>query len=624
MLAPDDRSILLDHLRPPVGHRLRQAIGTTFTLDLDAALAVPLAFASHRLSATTDPIAVMEAVRSVTDRVDVFCQAGQIRVPTTASDLYAFLEPMVHEVTPPNPGFLFHPKVWVLLYEPDDQPEHQAHHQSDHRTDEAGADDHHPIRLVCLTRNLTSDASWDAALRLDGHVMSAPSAHNRPIVDLLLALPSMTTGTTPFDRVRRTRIEGLADRVRHAEWDHPADVHELTFHALGLNGSRRSTLSFEGRDRVLVAPFCNDAGIAFLTRESTGRTVVVSEATDLDRLSPATIEAIEPHVLLAAADLDHTDESGDRTLRGGLHAKVNVVHRGRHAHVFIGSANATDAAYGGNVELVVELKAKAKRYGIEALLDQNDGMGSLIAPHPTEGGASPDPNEDALQDLKALVRRLATVPWALHANPHDGGWEIELRSGPHDLDDGPRLTASLLTRPGQALEVLAGTEAHGRFRVVDVADITPFLALHAEAEVGGETIRWSTVLRAELIGAPADRLDQVLARQIDTPEKLLRFLMLVLGLGDLGPVVIDSGPAGGVAGRFSFGSGSTGLFEALVRALVEQPQAFDDVERLIDRLRATDQGRRVLPDHFDDLWSTIVGARARLVASPVLGGRGSP
>ena len=42
MLAPDNRGLLLDALRPPPGHSLDRAVATTFTLDLETALMVPL------------------------------------------------------------------------------------------------------------------------------------------------------------------------------------------------------------------------------------------------------------------------------------------------------------------------------------------------------------------------------------------------------------------------------------------------------------------------------------------------------------------------------------------------------------------------------------------------------
>ena len=45
MLAPDARTVLLETLRPPDGFALGFGVATTFTLDLTAALVVPLAFA---------------------------------------------------------------------------------------------------------------------------------------------------------------------------------------------------------------------------------------------------------------------------------------------------------------------------------------------------------------------------------------------------------------------------------------------------------------------------------------------------------------------------------------------------------------------------------------------------
>src|SRR4051812_13632711 len=117
MLAPDDRALLLDALRPPPGMRLERALGTTFTLDLATALTVPLAFAGHSLSHDPDPIALMETIRASADRLDIFAQAGAISAGRWPSDLAALLESVVHEVPRPRRGHLFHPKAWVAHYE---------------------------------------------------------------------------------------------------------------------------------------------------------------------------------------------------------------------------------------------------------------------------------------------------------------------------------------------------------------------------------------------------------------------------------------------------------------------------------------------------------------------------
>ncbi len=116
MLQPEDRSILIDDLRPPAGYQLAGAVATTFTLDLTTAVIPTLAFSSIALATTTpDPVSALEAVRLAAEKVDVFCQAGSIAIPARASALLAFVEPMVHGVRRPKGG-LFHPKVWFVRY----------------------------------------------------------------------------------------------------------------------------------------------------------------------------------------------------------------------------------------------------------------------------------------------------------------------------------------------------------------------------------------------------------------------------------------------------------------------------------------------------------------------------
>lgn len=87
MLSPEERAVLREQLKPEPGDHLEIAVATTFTLDLTAALVAPLSFASFDIAGAGDPVAVLEAVRSAADRVTVFSQLGEVRVPSTPSDL---------------------------------------------------------------------------------------------------------------------------------------------------------------------------------------------------------------------------------------------------------------------------------------------------------------------------------------------------------------------------------------------------------------------------------------------------------------------------------------------------------------------------------------------------------
>ena len=65
----------------------------------------------------------------------------------------------------------------------------------------------------------------------------------------------------------------------------------------------------------------------------------------------------------------------------GLHAKVFAFEQGRRASVFLGSANATGAAFSSNVELLLELVGDADKIGIESLCggtEDEPGLRSLF------------------------------------------------------------------------------------------------------------------------------------------------------------------------------------------------------------------------------------------------------
>jgi hypothetical protein len=587
MLAPDARAVLLDQLRPPIGYAMNAAVATTFTLDLPAALIPPLAFASFTLSGTPDPVAALEAVRACADRLDVFCQAGQIAVPSQPSDLLAFLEPMVHEVHRPRPGHLFHPKVWLLRY--------------------CNPDDVDRYRLLCLTRNLTNDHSWDVALRLDGVLGSRPKATNRPLAELVRALPGLTT--TPVPQERRDRVFSLAADARRLVWEHPNDVNEISFHAYGIRGAPPSA-DFSGYRHLVIAPFLTDDGLAMVTRDSPDVSVV-SRAEDLDRLRPETVSAITPYVVSSIAGLDEEGAGGssaDQQILAGLHAKLYVAERGRRAHVFLGSANATRAALTGNVEFLVELVGGATRLGVATFLGPDAPFRSLLEQYATAGGAAPDPADEARRKLDDLLRDVAAVPHIVTV--HAGSAEYALavtteRALP--ARDGYKLTMELLTRPGDA-QSLTATPVSATFGPVPVADVTPFLVVRATSPEG---LQGGTVIRGSLVNDPAGRLDEVLARQVNTPDKFLRFLALLLGLGNPHLLAMLTASGTSEVGYASVGP-APGVFELILRALADRPQALADLDRLVRRLQATEVGRAVLPDGFAALWQVVEQAQRQL------------
>ena len=287
MLPPDSRTLLLDALRPPPGHRLDRAVATTFTLDLAAALMAPLAFAGFRFDEQQDPIEVMEALRRESGRIDVFCQAGSIGAGRWPSDLLALLENVVHEVRRPRPGHVFHPKVWVLRF---------LNRSKD------------PLfRLLVLSRNLTSDRSWDTILWLDGGLGGRPVASNAPVARFVAALPGLAVERLPYDR--REAIDGLAEELRRVDWDLPEGVREAHFHPIGLSGAPPFDAEgqFSGYRKLVISPFVREGALRRILQRRVGeRAVLVSRGEELGALPPGCLDDLEVY------ELDPTAKPGRR------------------------------------------------------------------------------------------------------------------------------------------------------------------------------------------------------------------------------------------------------------------------------------------------------------------------
>ena len=405
MLGPDDRSLLLDALRPPEGTRLDRAVGTTFTLDLQALLVAPLAFALFDWTLGEDGapniVAVLESLRRYADRTTIFCQAGEIRVPRRYQPALTFLEDRVVPVTPDNPDRIFHPKAWILRFVPEDDG---------------------PVRyrMLCASRNLTFDRSWDTLLALDGVVTDRPGPDTGAA-----AFAALLARLAPADRpdVRRD-LDQITDELGTVRFDPPDGFGDVRLHPIDGAGWPFPT----NPDRSLViSPFLTAGALGRLRSTALAADVLVSRPETLDRtpidgwdqryvLSPV---FVQPDALAPAPDGDEqeTDEGGDLQ---GLHAKLFLFEQGDTVRLFTGSANATDAAFGGNIELLAELTATRADAGIDRMLapgnPQDPSFRDLLDEHPPV--AEPGPIDEAAEHLDRVLdiarRRLGALTYRAH------------------------------------------------------------------------------------------------------------------------------------------------------------------------------------------------------------------
>ena len=617
MLAPTDRRLLLDVLAPPEGYSLDQALGTTYTLDLLALLRVPLAATALPWSGSSggpvdNPFALLTALRRNAARVSLFCNAGMTKVPARHVPLLAFLEDAVHPVTPPRSGGVFHPKLWLLRFSPEDAEE--------------------PIqyRLVVLSRNLTFDRSWDIALTVDGEVIERKRAFpgNRPLSDFIAALPQMARAAGhDLPPAASHRAELLSDEVLRVEWWLPDGFDDMAFHAIGHDG--RASWPVADLHRLLVvAPFVHVPALARLRDETRSEMQLIGRFDELIRLDRQELAETAQHVdvfddpgaLLDVEDDAAPEEAQDGAVElSGLHAKVYVGERLRRAVVYVGSANATSGAFERNVEFLVELEGSRSQHGIDAVRQSLQDAGLLTPFKPGE----PVEENEALATLERTLERAAHALAAggLRASAEAAGdarWRLSLHRERDVNLDGLRLEARPLSDQTLRRVDLEATPCV-TFPPTGLSSITPFFALRISGRAGDVERHLDVTARLRLDGAPDGRTEAVTSELLSDRERLLRFILLLLAddagadraLEELAGLLTES-EAGGTR------SGNTAvlglpLLEPLLRALHRSPERIDEIDRLLRDIRtAGGSTTDLVPAELEQLWTTLNAAKEQV------------
>ncbi len=623
MLDPEQRRLYVDALKSPEGYRFDSAIAATYSLDLVALLSVPLHLLmfSNELSvdAIRDPVAVLEALRRTSERLTVYCQAGQIHAPTSDQLLYPLVESTIVEVTAPRGG-AFHPKLWLLRFV-GDEPEQPVH-----------------LRALILSRNLTFDRSWDVSLRLDGVVTSRKNKNNDPLASLVRTLPTLAPHETTS--AAKDQAETFAAQVQKTQWELPADFDELRFATIGLaDGGWKPPRASK---IAVISPFCEIAALDSLSAAGTRINALVTRTDTLERLGAPVSELAERiRVLKDTAESEDGEDTADghaghaghvgqtsqdsraaqahkntednHSALRGLHAKTYICETNGRTCIAIGSANATNAALlaGSNVELMAELWGSTRRVGsIESIL-ADDALGKILEPAVIpETSDAPDPARLEAETALANTRK-ALIAADLHitCEAHADAWQLILSA------NGPVPLAGIATIRAWPITLSeSGHATDARQLEIDTtiplghaatASITGLIAFELRAEA--VPLRERFVLNLPIHNAPADRFSAITRTLVNNREGFLRYLLFLLAdLGDsrlsnllLGRNGNSSNPFGGL------GLAQAPILEQLVTALIHEPTRLHAIKRLIEDIGDSEDGTPIVPEEFAALWRTF-------------------
>ncbi|MQT52090.1 MULTISPECIES: phospholipase D family protein [Pseudomonas] len=584
MLNPSvDRLDYGEKLQAPEGFQLSYAVATSYSLELDTLLCLPLALS---LNGTLEgnphggKLAALEGIRQLKGRLKVFFQQGNIKVPSTFTPLFTLLEPCLVPMVPSGGFSSFHPKIWLLRFTNDTR---QVRY-----------------RLLVLSRNLTFDRSWDLAVALEGEVAKESSRENEGLLELLQEL-------APFARHKDKALDFapafslFKKELPRVVWQKPNGFRELKT-LLGKAQQVPLDLGSSTNTVLVISPFLHAEALDML-KERGERHWLFSRAEELERLGAEKLAGWECFALnqRVVNGEDHLDNGKTQN----LHAKLVLVQNGATSHWHVGSANATKAALGGlrqapprNTEFMLRLSSSgiaqsAEQLKLELIGSEENPTGVFI-PHSFQNEEQQAQSSDE-EGLRKLLHTLIKDDWSVRAKVNaDFTYRCEVHCSAPLLAGSESVQVRFLDVTGY--QDLKATLVWDRLSLLQVS---AFLVV--KVRVGDKVIE--RVIKASLIIDGGDGREQkIVSDLIDSPHKLLAYIRMVLQpdhektewfARDPGVSALDGSDE--LLSHLMCGP----IYESLLLCAARQPERLQRIEAVLSHLRSV-EGR--IPDDFNRLW----------------------
>lgn len=479
----NDRLSYGELLRPDVGYTLDFAVGTTYSLDLEALLGVPVSLGlleDADAEQMRSPLYVLEAIRTSSDKIAIFCNAGGIKLPDKIQSVYSLLEESVFQVKL-SKNSNFHPKLWVLKY-----------------SNEAGKS---YFKLLVLSRNLTFDSSIDLCVAMRGEVKHARRLKNKSLADMLTFVGQYAK------RAKQQQILSLAEdvmRVAAFEVEHPFE--DYKFFPMGIPGHPgNETKLFEQKyDLFAVSPFLSDDVVQQLTQNASQKILITRKSSVTKR----TMEAFD-HVFITK-DILSDNEFG---IKQDIHAKLYFTTTQDGNYLYIGSANASHNAFYRNVECLLRLKYKPNCIGMKTFTQ--DFLPSENCPYEELTYIPEIPPADPNQKL--IDEALREAVYALkRADVLSNGAAYSIQINAKEL----KTAESVLIAPLQRQDLMITLRPETVFDGLLLKEISEFFILRVQSQ--------TLVVKVDTRGIPKDRDQAIYRGIIDSKTKFMTYLSFVL------------------------------------------------------------------------------------------------
>jgi len=603
MLNPNnDRLDYGQVLAPPDNYKLDFAIGTTYSLDLDALVGACIALG---LSEETDsdlmknPICLLEALRATGDKVALFCEGGQIHTPNNITSLYILLEKIVFQVsTAKRKGIAkfpsFHPKFWLIRY-----------------VDENGI----PLyRVVVLSRNLTFDRSWDVTFTMDGKVNGRKTLKTSPVVDFV----SYLTSNLPSDENAKAKLKKIRTIIRELPYVHfelnSREFEDFEFLPTGVksaDGGFHSTNDkpfaplFEDsfHEILIMSPFLTNSVIKdFIDRNKyINHTdyMLFTRAMSLGKLNPNDCADFRIFTMKdAVVDGESTiSEETQQAQKQDIHAKVYMVRKYSDTYLYLGSLNASHNAIKGNVEFTIMLKAKNRYLNMKKLSESlfngsEDNPSNPFQEVKLTDTIVTDEEQEKQNILDSYIKEINRMKPTARVVCNTDSYDISINFAKYESSEYTITVSPLLSNKTELIS------ENVLFKSLALTQLSEFYKISVSD--GTNSVQRVIIIPTE--GMPEDREKAVVSSIVKDKECFYRYIAFLLGDSYVLSALETANGAEIVGGKNTHNTVPIpALYEKMLQTAATAPERFKEIEYLIKAVSADG----VIPEQFEELYNVF-------------------
>lgn len=563
------------------GFELEFAVGTTYSLDAEAFLAIALSFA--RLGDVTDvdfqaPFRLLEGLRQANSKVAIFCNRGGLQPPSRMNPLYAMLDKSVFEVADERKGnelANFHPKVWVI------------------KERSLGNPDKRQVKLIVMSRNLTKDTSLDCAVSMTAPLGVRTNAELRqkhqPLKDLLLILADKA------NKNKKGKIKKLANEIDSmGAFELEPSYEDYEFLPIHFGGNLNSEIDFEtelpGERMAVVSPFIDVKTLNWLNNFRPKQEKVL--ITRMDSLTPEIMELYsgENREVWVMSQIAEQNDIQQMNLHAKMYFSWGV--KGGGINLWLGSANATHNGFYRNSEFMVKLKLKRGRNQFEdfkaEFCDEKKQMCERITFLP-EVETEKENNSLAISVRKNLISRYNLTA---HVVSTEDDHIITIKAKRIKEIRG-KITLAPIQEHWNEVE-LTPELLQCQIKVTARSHLSEFYILKVEP-FDEEISPVKIVIKINTTGIPEDRDDHIFRSLIDTRDKILNYIEMMITdrPQELASIMMQADDSIVMGANTMVTHRSSALYESLLRIAATNPERLEDIEELVNRLDTN-----VIPDSF--------------------------